>query len=526
LSKYRAAANFPEPWPGGWWRLRDIVDYELVAAESLLELAARYRVFFLENFARLARRQVELGRTTPPFAYIVPRRQDDFPTAIELLRVLARGGVEIARSEEEFSAAGARYPAGTLVIPMDQPYRAHAKDLLEIQRYPDRRLYPGGPPEQPYDITGWTLGLMMGVRVVAVTDGPLGAGMVRLKNVAMPPGSVSGRGPCYAFDTRLNNSYRAANLFLEEGLPVYRLKRPLTRRGWKWPPGSFVVNIREERLGLLRAAADTLGVDFLGFGSRPDPGSSVELRLPRPGLYKPWTRNRDEGWTRWVLEQFAFPYRVLTDARIRAGSLFPEYRAIIMPDMSEDEMARGNRPGSLPAKFTGGLGREGVRALDRFARDGGTLICLDSSGGAVTRLLGLPVTDLMTASLEGEEKRKRDRFHCPGSILSLEIDPNDPLAWGMPDRVPVYFASSPVFRLKAVDDSAAVPVVVGRYPGINPLLSGWITGDEFVRGRPALVECPHGRGRVVLIGFRAQHRAQTHGTFKLLFNAIYSGESR
>jgi hypothetical protein len=192
--------------------------------------------------------------------------------------------------------------------------------------------------------------------------------------------------------------------------------------------------------------------------------------------------------------------------------------------MSATNITEGVSPGSLPPRYTGGLGREGLIALERFVRDGGTLICLDTAAGAIAGLFGLPLEDITSGELSAEEEEIRREFFCPGSILSLDLEPGHPLTWGMGERCAVYFSRSPVFRLKkSEDDEEDSPQATapGRYPGTNPLLSGWISGDKFIRGQAALVDCPLGDGRMILIGFRTQHRAQTHGTYKILFNAIY-----
>jgi hypothetical protein len=250
----------------------------------------------------------------------------------------------------------------------------------------------------------------------------------------------------------------------------------------------------------------------------------------------------DEGWTRWVLERFEFPYRSLHDAEVRAGRLAERYDAIILPDIRADSIKRGHRKGSLPAKYTGGIGEEGVFALRDFVREGGFLIAMDSSCGLPIDILELPVT-VVSRSSGGRDRygsssessssgrsQERKSFFCPGSILRIDVDGGHPLAFGMGDSAAVLHSHSPVFEI--VDDKkkkdtggragapAASATMVGSYPGMNPVLSGWIENDEIIQGKGALVHARCGEGAAVLIGFRCQFRAQTHGTFKVLFNAI------
>src|SRR5262249_10031932 len=174
LPKYELRTNFPNPWPAGRWTLRDIVDYELIAAEALVKLASRQREEYVRNFVTMGRRAVEKGRTEAPSAFVIPARQRDDAATLQLVAVLRAGHVEIETANADFTAQGQHFPKGSFVVRMAQPYRAHAKDLLEVQRFPRMEQYPGGPPERPYDVAGWTLPLQMGVKVVQI-DSPFTA---------------------------------------------------------------------------------------------------------------------------------------------------------------------------------------------------------------------------------------------------------------------------------------------------------------------------------------------------------------
>ncbi len=519
------ATNFPDPWPGGVWRPMDILQMELVAARSLLRLAARYRETFLRNFYELGKRALERGRTEEPFAYVIPSDQWDPPTAAHLVNVLMAQGVEVHRARERFTVEGTEYPAGSYVILLEQPRRALAKTLLEIQRYPERRLYPGGPPERPYDVAGWTLPLQMGVRVVEVAR-PFRAPLERLVEPVAPVGHVrdisEGRGASevvWLLDTRANRAFSAVNEILASGLfRVERLRREVTLQGRTYPAGSFVLSAaeggRQSRAELQRTLQEIArrhGVDFQATRERlPE---SAPLARRRIGLYRSWVPSMDEGWTRWVLEQFGFPYRTLRDADIRAGDLRARLDVLILPSDSPREIREGHRPGSYPPEYTGGLGREGVENLKAFVQAGGTLLALGESSDLVLEEFGLPVRNVLRGVPPSE-------YFCPGSILRVRMNPEHPLAYGMPAEADVYMVGGLAFELTAEGDRAEAPEVVARYAD-DPLRSGYLLGREKIAGRVALLDIPYGQGRVILVGFRAQHRGQSWGTFKVLFNALF-----
>jgi len=465
LPEYERRVNFPNPWPGGTWRLRDIVDYELIAAEALVKLASDQREDYVRNFAKLGRKQIELGRTQAPYAYEIPYDQHDPAAAERLVEVLRVGGVEVGRG------------ANAYIVRMDQPYRAHAKDLLETQRFPKMEQWPGGPAERPYDVAGWTLPFQMGVRVNEVTS-PLGAtGATGAPEPPRPAPACSGPA-----QTRFRNTacYRAMLRELRAGRPV--------------------------QLG--------------------ETGAATATRLPRVALYKPWTANMDEGWTRWVLEQFEFPYTSVTDSAVKAGNLRSRFDVVVIPDMSLREAKNGMSDSVVPPQYAGGLGDAGLAKLREFVEGGGTLVTLDGAAEVATSALGVPVTLITVPARQGDNAgtaagdsaARRDPLYAPGSIFRVLVDDTHPVAYGMPDTAAVYFTNSTTFDVP----SGSPARVIARYParGEDVLLSGYLQGSEAIAGKAAAVEVPVGKGRVVMFGFRPQYRGQSWGTFRMLFNAL------
>jgi hypothetical protein len=505
--------NYPNPWPGGWWRIRDIIDYQVIASRSIIGLAARWRRPLISNYVEIGRRAIDAGRNEPPFAYIIPSQQRDVGSAVAMLRTIRRGGAEIHRAVAPFEADGIAYSAGDWVVLMAQPYRAHAKDLLEPQVYPDRRLYPGGPPDTPYDAAGWTLPFQMGVKAVGVKS-PLEAELQLETDVIRPPvGTVAGSGPAFAVENVTNAANLAIHRTVERGGRVTLLSQPAEVGGRTWPTGSAVLSgpgVRQT----LEELAESHGLSAASVSGQFTGHSLSGFRV---GLYQPWTASMDEGWTRWVFESWELPYQTLHDAEIQAGGLEQRYDVIVLPDVESRSLIEGRAPGTVPPQFAGGLGDSGVSALRDFVKAGGTLICLDSSSGFAIQELGLAVAD---ARPSPSERRSGEAFYAPGSIMAVNIDVNHPLAFGMPETGAVYYNNSPLFQ---VEEGASGVTVVASYPETSQLMSGYVLNADFMNGKAALVEASYGAGRAILFGFRPQYRGQSHETFKILFNAVYRG---
>ena len=497
----RASWNFPDPWPGGTWRLQDIVDYQLSATRALLQHAARHREEWLRLFLDVSRRAVARSE---PFAFVVPADQRDPAAARKLLEVLRTGGVELHRAQGPFEAEGRSFAAGSHVIRMTQPASAFAKTVLEVQRYPDIRPEAGGPPQKPYDVTAHTLPLLMGVDVVTARK-PFAAELAAAGTLAAPEGRVDGRGRFLALGHKTAELQALARL-LRAGVPVRWALEAFADAGRRFEAGTLLVPA--EARGKLEPIVRQLGLTARGVDASP---RCLVLRKPRLGLYQSWRPAIDEGWTRFVLETHAeLDYVTLHDEALRRGSLAARFDVLVLPDQKPDDILKGHAPGELPERYCGGLGREGVAALEAFVRDGGTLVALNAAAIFAVEQLGLPVRNV----LEGDKE-----LSAPGAILRVALDESSPLAHGLDNPSIAWFEDSPAFEVRSGR-------VVARYADQSPLLSGWLQGGERLKGRAALVEVPLGRGRVVLFGFRPQYRAQAWATIPALLNAIYTSAAR
>jgi hypothetical protein len=514
LAEYRPQINFPDPWPGGRWTLRDIVEYDITAVRGLLFAAAAYREQLVMNFYEMGQRAVAAGRSGGPYAYVIPPEQRDRLAVQKLQSLLLEGAIEIHRALEPFQIGRDSYPEGTDIVFMAQPYRAFAKTLLERQRYPVRRVAPGGPFDRPYDVAGWTLPDQMGVSVRVIESAFEAPAMTRLTTATVPPAQVWGEArPTYwMVDARGNGGAVAVNRLATIGAAPQWTLLPIEVDGYRFDRGSLVVPYLKGAEAAIAAIARDLGLRIVGRKGRLPPDLQPVGRA-RVALYRPWTENIDEGWTRWVLEQHNFPFTTLTDEMARRGDLRERFDVIVLPNASMDRLISGYGTDIVPREYAGGLSPLGVEAIKAFVNAGGRLVCLGQATQLAISAFDLPITD----TARGNE----ERMFIPGSILRLDLDATQPLGFGMPAETIAFFAFSSVFSVR---DDAGIDTVA-RYGGQDLLLSGWLEGEALIAGRPAILRAAVGTGDVVLLGFPVQHRGQSLATFRLLFNALLSAPS-
>jgi hypothetical protein len=494
---------YSSPWKGGWWRLSDAVRYMEGASMAVLDTAAKYRETLLYNRYQAARDNIERFRKEPPFAYVIPREQRDLPTAATLVEKLLINGIEVHAAEQPFVANSREYN-GAWVILMDQPFSPLVKELFETQQYPDLRQFPNGPPMRPYDVAGWTLPMQMGVETAVVSE-PLSdsqrAALKLIDHVTPIPGGVQGTGSTYSLSHQPNNSFAAVNEILSSGGQV----------SFSASGDIIVSGFDRERLSEI---ARKNSVNALAIAKAPQ--DVMPTKKPRVGLYRSWTGNIDEGWTRWILENYGFAPVTLRNGDMQAGHLRDRLDAIIIPDAGTKQIMNGFAPGTISGEYAGGIGETGAEALRVFVRAGGTLIAFNNASLMAIASLGLPVSNILDGLND-------DQFYCSGSLLRVELrDVNHPAVWGMPREPIVMFERGPAFETK----SGFRGTILASYPKErNPLASGFLLHPERIQGKAAALEVFYGDGRVYLFGFRPQWRGQSHGTYKLVFNAIYDSPS-
>jgi len=507
----KALTMYTTPWEGGWWRLKDAVDYMVAGSMSVLDTAARYHETLLYNQYQAARDNIQKFSQGPPFAYVIPSVQRDTPEAAQLANIMLENGLTIHESKAGFKANGREYPAGSWVILMNQPYSGLAKELFEVQRYPDA-MDTGGTKavDLPYDVTGWTLPMQMGVTVDQVSDPVTQEQLSALKPVTiidLPPGKVDGAGTQFVLSHAANANFHLVNDVLAAGGSVsFETDAAKTPEGTE--SGALVVSgVGHDKLAEFTAKYGTSAQAI-----DKAPAHAIAIHKARVGLYRPWQASIDEGWTRWILEQYGFAPISLYNADMRSGGLKDRVDVIVLPDMRAQSLVKGFNPGIVPGEYAGGLNDEGLANLREFARQGGTVVAFNQSAAALIPLMSLPVKNVL-------EGLKSDKFFCSGALLRVDMESRDrPATFGFPGEATVMFELGPAFETLPGFKGA----VLARYPTeTNPLMSGLLLHPEAIEGKIAALEVPYGEGRIFLYGFKPQWRGQSHGTYKFFMNVLY-----
>ena len=561
LGPQEARQNFPRPYTKSEWRLSQIVDYGLTAALAGISHVAKYRTDFLTNFYKVHKDWV--NRKGAPYAFVIPAAQRDPLAAFELLDILRIGAVEIEQAAAPFTAAGKRYDAGAYVIRLAQPYGAFAKTMLERQIYPDLRLFPGGPPKAPYDVTGHTLGYLLGVDVEPIAS-PFDAQLTRVTELK-PRQSPLPPAPrwAYAIGPESNAAFIAVARLQAANVAVFRTADARTVAGRAYAPGTWIVPAGAEARRVLDTAAKETGLVVTGL-DEPLAVSGYRLKpATRIGLWR-GANNMPGGWLKWTFEQYGFNHDVVSAADF-SGDLSSKYDTIVLPaGITRQTIVTGLDPSRNDNSFAWayGVGDGGWKKLAQWVRDGGTLVAYGNAVETVQQLLDLPIAKALpeargrrgrgaetqggrdagaadvtrvlrdtfsspaslSATLRERVIEPESLFYCPGSLLRNDFDPSHPIGFGMPASWPVFFESDQAYRIAPSFEIR--PEVVARYPSTGPILqSGWLLGEDLLRDQANVIAFRVGRGYVVALASQVHFRAQNRATYKLLFNALFHGPS-
>ncbi len=509
LPAHIPSTNYNNPWLGGCWHIRDAMDYMMTAAKAVANMGASLKEEYLFNHYWMGRRQIERGMAAKggPFAYIIdPKASHDPSSAIEFMGLMDQSGIEFVRATEDFSAGGSTFPLGTYIIP-PQAFRPYVVDLMEPKQYPDRRQYPGGPPEPPYDMTGYELRYQMGLQVVNV-DEPFEMPAGEWGTVSMDVGEVRGEDRAgFVIHSTSNWIYRALQERTKKGDTLFRTTQALATPEGEIPAGSFWLPALTSSEAKMMAS--DFGLTLTGLDSTPAPEDLAALTMPKVGIYRSYQAAMPEGWTRWTLDQYGFEWENLWDADIRSGDL-SRFDVIILPSQSTLAIEQGHSAEDMPEPYTGGLGLEGATSLRSFVEAGGRIIAFDRSINYAINTFSLPLRNRVDGVTSQD-------FFIPGSLIRLKIDPTHPLAYGMPDEAVTLFARSQVLE-RTGRGRISIPAC---YAESDFLISGWtLGGAEHLAGYPATAQVEIGSGSVVLFAFTPHFRGQPRNTFKLLFNAL------
>ena len=476
-----------------------------------------------------------------PRGYIIPSTQPDFANATEFVNALLKTGVTVMKSTAEFSVAGKNYPSGSYVVKTAQAFRPHVMDMFEPQDHPNDFAYPGGPPKRPYDITGWTLAMQMGVQYDRILDGFDGPFTKVTGLLPPPPALVSGpASPAgYLISHEINNSFILTNRLLKANCDVYWMKVPETAEGHDLGTGAIWVPATAAAKPILDRAAHDLGIPVHAVSKAPA-GEALKLKPIRIALYDQYGGMMPAGWTRLLFEQYEMPFQTVWPTTLDAGDLKSKFDVLVLVSGAVRGQGGfggrgggGGRGGSAeppPEEYRSWMGSitedKTLPNLKKFVESGGSIVTIGSSTN-LAQMFGLPVKNYLVEKDQNGRDRALpgEKFYIPGSLLRMNVDNTNPLAYGMPKTVDVFFDNSPVFRLEpTVEIQHTSPV--GWFTGNNVLDSGWAWGQQYLDGGTAVAEATVGEGKVVLLGPEVNFRDQPHGTYKLLFNGLYYGNSK
>ncbi len=528
LAEYDISINMPDPWPGGWWHLSDIVEYERVNTLSYLHTAAIHREEILNFRNEITKKEVERGRKEPPYYYIMPLEQHDRSELADMINLMDKHGVNSFKLLSDQLIDNRLHRKGDIVIPLAQPYRAFIKEVMESQKFPVRHHTTGGDMIRPYDITTWSLPLHKGVEAVEINtkfqipDKDLLQLEIPFRFEVDEPGSYTG----VLFTSNNNESYKAAFIASDMGMQVERLLESLTIDGMEFPEGSFFI---PSGRGLDNILKELLVHPLYVTGSFQ--GKTHPMRVPRVALVESWIHDMDAGWTRYLFDTYKVPYKVIRPSDLQNASLTQDYDIVILPDQSHSVLmaGKGGSPGNFsilryPPEYTKGMEQEGLNNLLTFIDKGGKVVSWGRSTeifmGNLTikndnkdkQEFSLPVSNI-ASSLSNQG------FDVTGSLLRVKFRPDHPLTIGMPEYSGVFHRGNPVF-------ATSFPYfdmdrrVIASFAKDNILMSGFIDNEKLISEQVAMVWVKKGNGQIVLFSFCPQFRGSTPATYKLLFNSL------
>jgi hypothetical protein len=565
-SRLLPSGDSPNPITPRKWYFKNSIDYSVSLNYAVLGYAQRYRDELLYNIYQMGRNSIERGKkdtwsfspkkidainnaakgekstavaggdadfgprrqismkafdtvmkaplNRDPRGYILSADQPDFNSAVKFLNALIRTGIVVQKANASFTVAGKNYPAGSYVVKTDQAFRPHVLDMFEPQDHPNDFKYEGGAPIPPYDAAGWTLAYLMDVKFDRILDdfsgpfekNPYGV-LLRFEN-KLPNGSG------YVLSAAQNDSYSAVNDLLKNKIEVYRS----TENGDFYVSSAGKSILEKANIKLKSAAA---------------PKDKVKISASRIALWDTYGGSMASGWVRFLMEQYHYNATVIYPQDIDAGNLKSKYDVIVFVGGAISSVQGGGfgnrsfgpKAEEVPQEFRNRLGRvtadKSIPELKKFLEAGGNIVTIGSSTNLAYHL-NLPVRNAMVEIVNGEEKRlPAEKYYVPGSVLNVGVDTSSPTNWGMEKEADVYFDNSPVFKLTgdAIASGKIKPLM--WFENATPLRSGWAWGQAYLQDGVTAFEAKVGKGKLLAFGPEIAFRAQTHGTFKLIFNQLY-----
>ncbi|MBN2615022.1 MAG: hypothetical protein JXR71_04950 [Bacteroidales bacterium] len=526
LSDYKKSINMPDPWPGGWWRLGDIVQYEISSTKAIIKTAYLHKDEILRFRNDLCVKEVNKGKNQAPYFYILPEKQHDQSELADLIRIMQEQGVTVYHLTHDITLNNYDYHKGDVVIPMAQAYRPFIKEVMEAQQYPVRRFTTGGEVIRPYDITSWSLPLHKGLesKAIDVFSKTINDNITQLPlnfNFMKP---VSEKGWGLAFSVNDNESFKTAFALLSEKETVYRTSEDFSVNGTRVPKGSFLV----QNSAALKKIVSSLTTTPLALESKPAV-KMQEVKLPRIALLETWFHDMDAGWTRFVFDTYHIPFTVLHPEDIAKADL-SNYDYLIFPDQSKSVIMDGKYSESgyfqpnYPPEYTKGIGKSGLQKIMEYVNGGGKVL---SWGRSTNLFLGT----LTVQPKKGEKENfvlpyrnlgprmAKEGLYCPGTLIKVNWKSSHALTLGMEPSTGIFYRGNPVFQtlIPGFDMDRRV---IGTFPEDHLIMSGYAENIKLIGNKVAMVWLSKGKGQMVLYGFSPIFRASSPVTYKLVFNAL------
>jgi hypothetical protein len=526
LAEYEKSINFPLPWPGGWWRLNDIVNLEIGSTLSIIKTASLHKNDILAFRNDLCKREVEKGKTQPPFYYVIPQQQADQSELINLAALMKEQGITTYQLTQDYTLNDINLKAGDIVYPLAQPFRPFIKEVMEKQQYPERHFTPGGELVRPYDVTSWCLPLQRGLvsHEVMIRDNNFESKLKMIESYDPLQGSYTLPA---IFPATSNGSFKAALMALQGGLTVDRITQDLIIGGRQVSKGSYLLQGKDNAL-LARIVKEAK--------TEPLSGGSVDrqmlspVKIPRIALVETYFSDTDAGWTRFLFDTYQLPYTILHPDDFEKTDFVKDFDMVIFPSSNKNLLMNG-KPGAegsqymgnYPPEYLKGMGKAGFNKLLQYINQGGKVIAWGESTDLFTGLLELTQGEAkeeftLPYNNVADQARTQGLF-IPGSLMRVVLKADHPLTWGMLPEVGIFYRGRPLFTT-SVPRFDMDRRVIASFPEKDIFMSGYVEKEETLSNKAAMIWLKKGKGQLVLFAFQPQFRASTQADYKLLFNAI------
>lgn len=531
LSEYKKGVNMLSPWPGGWWRLGDIVQYEIVSTKSILKTASLHHDKILSLRNELCIKEINKGKTEAPFYYVLPKVQKDQSELVNLVNLMKEHGTEVHQLTADFLLENHQFRKGDIVFTLAQPFRTFVKEVMEAQVFPERHYTPEGELIEPYDITTWSLPLHKGLdcHEIKLRNKQFEENLKKIEGNYSLNEIENKNAKFLVFSSSNNESYKIAFYALNNSIGVEQLQENTKIENNDFPAGSFIIKSDKKLNELIK----TLGVPPV-YSNTDISGTKQPLKMPRIALIENYFHDMDAGWTRYIFDSYDIKFQIVHPGDFEKTDFQKNFDLVIFPDAASSILMEGKyKRGadyympSLPSEYTKGIGKKGMENLMSFSQNGGLIISWGRS------------TDLFNGILKYNTDKQEEEFQlpynnigdqlekkglaCPGSLVEIKLKSDHHLCFGLDNTTNIFYRGNPVFTT-SIPNFDMDRRVIASFGEKDVLLSGYIKGEENLANRAAMIWMKKGKGQFIFMAFSPIFRASTPASYKLLFNSILTNK--